>query len=62
MPTVLMTNWMMSVSVSDHMPPSTEYSTMTALLSKIAGVRGMPTITSITEPTAMVAVTLTMRS
>jgi hypothetical protein len=35
---------------------------MTPLLMKIAGVRGIPTMTSITDPTAIVAVTATIRS
>ena len=57
-----MTNCTMSVVVSAHMPPNTEYATITALLRRMDCVRGMPTITSMTAPTAIVPVTTIIRS
>ncbi|MNE41691.1 hypothetical protein D3C80_1357730 [compost metagenome] len=62
MPTVMMINWIMSVSVSDHMPPNVEYSTTKPPPSKIDVINDRSNITCITLPMAMIDVTATIRS
>ncbi len=52
----------MSVSVIDHMPPSTEYSTTTLLPSRMAALLSMLNNTEKIEPYAMVEVTAMKRA
>ena len=53
----MMQNCRTSVSVIDHMPPTTEYRTTTPPASSMATVGGRPRITLKTVPMAMVEVT-----
>ncbi len=56
-PTVLITNWTMSVRVSDHMPPIAEYTTTTPPPSKTETQNGRPNSTCRTVPMARIEVT-----
>ena len=56
-PTVLITNCTMSVSVSDHMPPTVEYTTTTPPPSNTEIQKGRPNSTSSTVPMARIEVT-----
>ena len=57
MPTVMIANWMMSVSVSDHMPPVTQYRTTTPPAISTATVVETPSRLLKTVPDAIVEVT-----
>ncbi len=56
-PTVLITNWTMSVRVSDHMPPMVEYTTTTPPPNSRAIQKGTSSRTCSTVPMARVEVT-----